>query len=122
FFGFIRALREKGADLGDIARIFDARQGSRLITLLTGDLLATLDQVSRESAGAADEMARIRMKGVVGEVAAFAAALENLFLAIAKSGVLETATNAIKTLTSALEGMAKSNPKLLETATYATLA
>src|SRR5690606_37895700 len=33
FFGFIRALREKGAGLDHIARIFDARQGSRLITL-----------------------------------------------------------------------------------------
>src|SRR5690606_1064046 len=91
FFGFLQALREKGADVGDVARIFDARQGSRLITLLAGDLLELRDQVNRESGGSTDHMAETRMKGVVGQVAQFKAALDNLFQAIARSGVLDAA-------------------------------
>lgn len=122
FFGFIRALREKGADLGDIARIFDARQGSRLITLLTGDLLGLLEQVNREAEGATDQMARTRMKGVVGQVAEFNAALENLFLSIAKSGVLDGATAAIKSVTSALQALSETSPDLLKWGTYGLLA
>lgn len=119
FFGFLQALREKGADLGDIARIFDARQGSRLITLLAGDLLAELEAVQKGSPGATDKMAKIRMQGVVGDWAALVAATENLFLAIADAGVLKTATELIKSLTAGLKSMAESNPQLLEFATYA---
>ena len=122
FFGFIRALREKGADLGDIARIFDARQGSRLITLLAGDLLELRDQVNRESGGSTDRMAETRMKGVVGQVAQFKAALDNLFQAIARSGVLDAAVRAIDSLTSALESLAKTSPEVLKWGTYAAVA
>jgi hypothetical protein len=122
FFGFLRALKEKGADIGHIANVFDARQGSRLITLLAGNLEQVLAEVIEQAAGATQRMASTRMKGIVGDVAALAAAFDNLFQAIAKSGVLQTARQAIEWLTGALEDMAKSNPKLLETATYATLA
>ncbi len=96
FFGFIRALREKGADLGDIARIFDARQGSRLITLLAGDLDKALSDVEKNSKGATDRMAKTMMKGIVGDWAEFEASVENLFVSIAESGVLKTASEAFK--------------------------
>lgn len=119
FFGFLAALREKGADLGDIARIFDVRQGSRLITLLTGDLLEEVENVRKNAAGVTDEMARIRMQGIVGDWAAFAASLENLFIAIGEAGVLKTATDVIKSITEGLKSLAAANPQLLETATYA---
>lgn len=118
-FGFIQALREKGADLGDIARIFDARQGARLITLLSGDLLGELEKVRAGAPGATDEMAKIRMQGVVGDWAALVAATENLFLAIAEAGVLKTATELIKSITASLKSLAESNPQLLEFGTYA---
>src|SRR5690606_4597241 len=58
----------------------------------------------------------------VGKVAEFAAALENLFLAIAKSGVLEGATSAIQSITSALISLGESSPKLLKWGTYAMVA
>lgn len=118
-FGFIQALREKGADLGDIARIFDARQGARLITLLSGDLLGELENVRAGAPGATDEMARIRMQGVVGDWAALVAATENLFLAIAEAGVLKTARDIIVSITDALTKMAAAHPELLEFGTYA---
>lgn len=118
-FGFIRTLREKGADLGDIARIFDARQGARLITLLAGNLDEVLDEVEKNAAGTTDKMSRIRMKGVVGDWAALVAATENFFLALADAGVLKTATEVIKSITEGLKSLAAANPQLLETATYA---
>lgn len=117
-FGFMQALREKGADLGDIARIFDARQGARLITLLSGDLLGELEKVRAGAPGATDEMARIRMQGVVGDVAALVSSLQNLFITIAEAGVLKSATNVIQSVTSGLKAMAEASPKLLEWGTY----
>lgn len=121
FFGFIKALREKGADLGDVARIFDARQGSRLITLLAGDLVAELEGVQKGAPGVTDRMAGIRMQGVVGEVASFVAAWENLFLAIADSGVLKTVTETINAVTGGLKSLAAMSPRLLEFATYGAM-
>jgi hypothetical protein len=121
-FGFIQALREKGADLGDIARIFDARQGARLITLLSGDLLGELEKVNAGAPGATDKMARIRMQGVVGDVAALVAAFENLFLAIAEAGVLKAATDVIKAVTTGLKAMSEASPTLLKLGTYGLMA
>lgn len=118
FYGFLQALREKGADVGDVARIFDARQGSRLITLLSGDLLAELEKVQANAPGATDEMARIRNQGIVGEVNAFVAAFQKLFLAIADAGVLKAATDVINTLTAGLNYMAEASPTLLKWGTY----
>ena len=121
FFGFIRALREKGADLGDIARIFDARQGSRLITLLAGDLDKALSDVEGGSKGATDRMAKTMMKGIVGDWAEFEASFENLFVSIAESGVLKTASEAFKMAADGLKSLSQTNPKLLEFGTYALL-
>ncbi len=121
FFGFIKALQEKGADLGDISRIFDVRQGSRLATLLAGDLAKALDEVSNKATGATDRMARLRTKGIVGEVLALSSAWENLFVAIGESGVMATASDLIGRLANALEGLAKSSPKLLKFGTYAAI-
>ena len=121
FFGFIRALREKGADLGDIARIFDARQGSRLITLLAGDLDKALSDVESGAKGATDRMAKIMMNGIVGDWAAFTASIENLFVTLGESGVLKTASEALKWTADSLKSLSESNPKLLEFGTYAVL-
>lgn len=118
FFGFLEALKEKGADLGDIARIFDARQGARLITLLSGDLLGELEKVQANAPGATDEMSRIRMQGVVGDVAALVSSLQNLFITIAEAGVLKAATDVIKSVTAGLKAMAEASPTLLKWGTY----
>lgn len=121
FFGFLQALREKGADVGDVARIFDARQGSRLITLLAGDLLGTLEKLETEAKGATDKMSKTMMQGVVGDWAALVASIENLFLSIAESGVLKSATEAIQSLTSGIKALSESSPTLLKWGTFALL-
>lgn len=122
FLGFMRELRERGADVSDIARIFDARQGSRLITLLAGDLDKALDEVSNKSADAAKNMAETRMKGIVGEVNKLIAAWDNLVISIAKAGVLSTVGDIFKDITKRLNELSASNPRLLEIGTYAAMA
>ncbi len=121
FFGFLQALREKGADIGDVVRIFDARQGSRLETLLKGDLAGTLERLTKDAQGSTDKMSRTMMQGIVGDWAALVASVENLFIALAESGVLKTATEAIKSLTNGLKSLAESSPRMLEWGTYALL-
>lgn len=119
--GFVRALRERGATMSGIRDIFDQRQGARLITLLAGNLDERYAEISKNAPGSTDKMAKTMMQGVVGDWAAFVASIENLFLAIAESGVLKTATEMIKATTNGLKSLAESNPKMLEFATYALL-
>ena len=122
FLGFIEALKAKGANLEDIARIFDARQGSRLITLFAGDLEAALKEIEEGSEGAAKNMAEIRMKGIVGDVNQLIAAWDKLFISIAEAGVLRTVADIFKGITARLNELATSNPRLLELGTYAAMA
>ncbi|MBI1649885.1 phage tail tape measure protein [Hyphomicrobium sulfonivorans] len=122
FLGFMQALREKGASLDEIARIFDARQGSRLITLLAGDLNAALKKIEDGADGATKAMAEKRMKGIVGDVNELTAAYSNLWIAIAESGVMKTAGEAFKFLAEKINELSKANPQLLEWGTYAALA
>ena len=121
-FAFINALREKGADLSDVSRIFDVRQGSRLITLLTGDVYAALDEVTEKSADAAKQASEIRMKGFVGDVNRLVAAWDNLMISIGRAGVLKAVGDAFKSLNESINGIAAANPRLLEIGTYAAMA
>lgn len=122
FLGFIEALKAKGANLEDIARIFDARQGSRLITLFAGDLEAALKEIEEGAEGAAKNMAEIRMKGIVGDVNQLIAAWDKLFISIAEAGVLRTVGDIFKGITDRLNELSASNPRLLELGTYAAMA
>ena len=122
FLGFIEALKAKGANLEDIARIFDARQGSRLITLFAGDLEAALKEIEEGAEGAAKNMAEIRMKGIVGQVNQLIAAWDKLVISIAKAGVLESVGNVFKGIADSLNELSTSNPRLLEIGTYAAMA
>ncbi|MFN3890181.1 MAG: phage tail tape measure protein [Beijerinckiaceae bacterium] len=118
-FGFIRALKDRGATAGDIANIIDARQAARLLALFGQNLDEVVRDVLEKSAGAADNMAKIRMQGIVGEVARFKAGWENLWIQIGKSGVLSDVGAGLTKLAEAMERLAKSNPGLLRFATYA---
>lgn len=93
-----------------------------MITLLAGDLDAALDEVANKSVGAAEEMAKKRMKGIVGIVHELIAAWDKLMITVSRSGVLEAVGNSFKKITSALEQLSASNPHLLEMGTYAAMA
>lgn len=120
--GFLTALRERGVDPGDFYRIFDARQGSRLQTLLAGDLVKALEDVTSQSENAAATMAEIRMKGIVGDVHALIAAWDKLMIKIGEAGVLKTVSEAFQSLSKSITDLSASNPRLLELGTYAAMA
>ena len=122
FFGFIEALREKGATIAEIASIFDVRQGSRLATLLTQNLFGVLEQVTKNATGKADEMAKTRMKGLVGAIAELVAAMENMSLVIGESGIRDDViqiANAIRDWANALKDV---NPLWVRFGTWAAVA
>lgn len=119
--GFIRALRDKGVPLGELMRVFDARQGSRLASLLTSDLHGLVEQVYAEAAGSGDRVAATMNKGIVGAWNRFVAMLENMANVMANTGVLDEVTAAFHRVADALERMSKSNPALLRMITYGVL-
>lgn len=119
--GFYKRLRDEGIDLGEFVRINDVRQGSRLITLLAGDIDAMTQEILNNSYGYAEKAAKIRMKGIVGSVARLAAAYENLFVTIGDAGVLDTLAKSFDYIAKSLESMAQSNPALLKFGTYALM-
>lgn len=120
-FGFVKAMMEKGATVADVAAIFDQKQGARLFTLQNTSLQETIDRVYNEAAGSTDRMAKTMMQGVVGDWAALVASIENLFLSIAESGVLKSATEAIQSLTSGIKALSESSPTLLKWGTFALM-
>jgi DNA-binding transcriptional MerR regulator len=120
--GFMGALRDKGVGVAEIARIMDVRQGARVLTLLLDDLEAKSREVAARSEGAAQRMADIRMKGIVGEVARLQAAWENLFVAIGDAGVLSTIGGAFDSIAQGLTKLSQISPMALEVGTYALIA
>ncbi|MBW8636971.1 phage tail tape measure protein [Hoeflea sp. WL0058] len=114
-------LRDKNATITDITQIFDVRMGSRLAAILYSDMQSAVERTLRESPGVSQKMAGIMMGGIVGEWAAIVAATENMFIAIANSGVLSTVSKAFDALTAFLNKLAAVNPRLLEMGTYAAV-
>ncbi len=117
--GFIKALQDRGATLGDIAKIFDQRQGARLMTLLFGDMFAAADDVVKNATGSANKMSETRQKGIVGAWARLTASWENLFVTIGKSGVAEAAAQMFDNMAAAIDRLAAVSPEALKFGTYA---
>jgi hypothetical protein len=120
--GFFKALREKNVDLGQFARLFDTRQGARLMTLLAGDINGLLAQVQKFSPGYVNRAAEMRMKGIVGEVARLKAAWENLWIRIGDSGVLTAVGRAFDAIGNFLDRVSAYNPAILKFGTYLAMA
>lgn len=120
--GFTRALREKGVGVAEIARIMDVRQGARILTLLLDDIEKRSADTAANAIGAAEKMAQVMQQGIVGSVERLKAAWENLFVAIGKSGVLDSLASAFDRIAGALTSLSSTNPELLKLGTYALLA
>jgi hypothetical protein len=121
--GFVKALQDKGVGIGEIARLFDVRQGGRLMTLKVGaDALdALVRRLETEAKGSTDKAAATMQQGIVGAWNRFNASITKLWNAIAKSGVLDAATNMFNGLAGAIEKLGAANPALLQFGTYALL-
>ena len=118
----LKVLQEKGATITDISQIFDVRMGSRLAAILYDDLDAATARVMQEYSGVAADMSQRMTKGIVGFVLDLDAALENSFVAISKSGVLDSVGLAMRRMSSSLNALSDANPQLLKLGTYAAIA
>lgn len=119
--GLVKALIEKQASAGQLARIFDQRQGSRIATLLTPDFMKNVG-LMQDASGASARGARIMEQGLYGAHKRFLSASENFILSLAKSGVIDTVSDTLNSLARGINALAETSPRTLEIATYATMA
>lgn len=82
----------------------------------SGALMEYADSLANVE-GRARSMAQTMMKGPPGAVKNLASAFEGLQLAIAKSGMLEWFTKAVKGLTGFIKNLSETNPELLKMGT-----
>ncbi len=122
FKGLLRSLRDNPQSQALIPTIFGVRHGPKMMALMAGDMDGTLAALEEKYRGAADRMSKIRMKGVVGDVARFVAVMDNLTMTLSDSGVLESARKALQGMAVAIAKIGETNPKVLELGTYALLA
>jgi TP901 family phage tail tape measure protein len=100
----LKALHEKGATVGHMARIFDQRQAGRLLPLLDSPKYAELmSGMATEAPGSAQRGANIMMQGIVGDWSKFTASLQEMVLAFSDSGALRSAADAIRDITDAMQ-------------------
>lgn len=109
------AFDRNGRSQQDIFKIFEARGARGLGALFTGGGGARIrsleEQITREGVAAAT--AEIQLQGAVGSVARFKAAIGELAIAIADSGLLDQFSRIVDRLTSWLRSLAESDQKLL---------
>lgn len=137
-----KQLSEKGATAGQIAQIFDQRQGARIGTLLgqmefdATDKDGNVQKVKlkpsqyqdfyktlvNEAPGSSARGARLMEQGLPGAVDRFSSALENMTITIFKSGVLEDIINLLERMQKAINDLAETDPGKLKLATYLVAA
>lgn len=107
----------------DMARIFDVRQGSRMLGLFDTDINAWLEKITGPGEkGFSKNLRETRNQGIVGSWQRFDASLVDLVEKIASSGVLDDATGMINGLTRLIDKLGEVNPALLKVVTYTALA
>ncbi|GHB34141.1 hypothetical protein GCM10007094_24020 [Pseudovibrio japonicus] len=102
--------------------LFGVRHQAKMLAMQGSDLQGTIDALADNYAGAADRMARIRVKGIVGVWMRLSAAFENITVRLAKTGMLEDVSLAISSLTTGITDLSKQNPELLKFGAYTALA
>lgn len=114
---FVRALQEKGADAGSIAKLFDARQGARIQTLLDPEFLKLVNQFGGIPEGLARQMRDINMKGIVGDLLRLQSAFSAFIITAAnKSGIVKDLSTIFIKLTDNINKLSETNPELMRMA------
>jgi hypothetical protein len=122
--GLFKKVFEKGGPnaAAFVIRMFDVRQASRLLTLGTGNIEEMHKALLEQSAGYAEKGAAAMLEGTVRPLMELSAALEGLFVNIAKSGVFEAVARTAEAITAITRSMSEANPALLKYGTYAVMA
>lgn len=112
-------LLNRGVTPGQMARIFDARQGSRLMTLLGPEYKEILDKLTKEAPGASARGAAQMERGVYGAFQRALSAVENFVLSVGESGIATALADALDGMAKAINEISKSNPDALRAVGYA---
>lgn len=121
--GFLKALQEKGAGPGDLARIFDSRQGSRIATLLVSGMYENfLRELREEADGYSYKVVDTMMQGAYGAFKRFQASWHNLKISLGESGVLDDMVSAMEKMRGAFEWIQTLDPNVRRFGTYILMA
>lgn len=116
-------LQGRGMTAGQAARIFDSRQGNRLLALIAGGLYEDfLQKIQTEAPGSSARGAATMREGVLGSHNRLVSSFDNLILSLAESGVMDNVARGLEAVASGLKTVAETSPKLLEFGTYAAMA
>ncbi len=99
-------LNEKGATLGQIARIFQAKHGSRLISMLLGDSYQTaLTGLEGEGKGEAARASARSTEGIYGDWTKFTAAMSDFLITVGDAGALSAASGFLRDFAAGLRDL-----------------
>lgn len=119
--GFLEAIYKKsgGNPGGSAPYVFDARQGARLTTMISGpdDPMGPRGYLSRiggESEGTAAGMSQIMMDGMVGDLKRLQSALDSFMRTFFESGAADIVSDLAKAATDFLVALKEIDPRLLE--------
>lgn len=118
----LKFLDEKGATAGQLARIFDQKQGGRLATLIGGEYEKFLAELVPSAQGSAARGAAEMRRGLPGADARFRSSLDDFVQTLGESGVTDTATRAVNGFADGIRSLSQASPKVLEIGTYAAVA
>src|SRR5690554_4984451 len=109
-------LADKGAGVADVLSIFGLEAGPKMQALLGrgSEGLRQLVEDLKNSEGAAEEMAAIRMEGLNGEIMQLKSAAQELMLQIGDTGLLDVATRVVQKMISWTQELQKTNPEMLK--------
>lgn len=112
----IQQLEPHADNAGLFMELFGQRAGPAMAALVSqgADAVRELTHELENSAGTATEIAAVQMEGFNGAMRALTSAFEGLQLAIADSGLLEWATEAVKAVTQWVQTISKTNPEMLK--------
>ncbi|WP_226578903.1 phage tail tape measure protein [Acuticoccus sediminis] len=112
----IRQLEPHADDAGLFMQLFGQRAGPAMAALVSqgSDALVGLTDELENSGGTAERIANAQMKGFNGAMKSLVSAFEGLKLAIADSGLLDWATQAVQALTGFIQKLGETNPAILK--------
>lgn len=117
-----KALTDAGVTPGQMARIFDARQGARLMTLLGPEYETLLKRLQAEYKGASERGAAQMERDLYGAHKRIQSAIEAMILSIAQSGVADRIVEIFNSISASLRSISQTDPGRLRAIGFGILA
>ncbi|WP_377005963.1 phage tail tape measure protein [Bosea vestrisii] len=117
----LKDLEAKGVTTGQIARLFDVKQGARLANVLGPQYEEFLKVLQQASQGASARGAAVMNQGAVGAHNRLTSSYDNLILSLAESGVLDAVSSGLDGLATVMRKLGDASPATLQFVTYSGL-